>query len=71
MKPYRANSLVFHIVSTVSQGNDIFGDGNIEGAVSEFEKQHNCNFYCEWSGFGLHPFKKEQDGSSGGDDIEQ
>jgi hypothetical protein len=64
-----ANSLAFHIISTVSQGKDIFGDGNIEGAVSEFEKQHSCSYYCEWLGFGLHAFKRQQD-SDGGDDIE-
>ncbi|KAG0693446.1 hypothetical protein DFH29DRAFT_1007288 [Suillus ampliporus] len=54
---------------TVTQGNDIFGDGNIEGAVSEFEQQHSCSYYCEWSGFGLRPFKKQQDSNSG-DDVE-
>ncbi|KAG1888935.1 uncharacterized protein F5891DRAFT_1217110 [Suillus fuscotomentosus] len=48
---------------TVSPGVDIFGDGNMEVAVSEFEKQHICSYYCEWPGFGLHSFAKQADGS--------
>ncbi|KAG0707575.1 hypothetical protein DFH29DRAFT_1076282 [Suillus ampliporus] len=48
---------------TVSPGVDIFGDGNMEAAVSEFEKQHICSYYCKWPGFGLHPFTKQADGS--------
>ncbi|KAG1741219.1 hypothetical protein EDD22DRAFT_786753 [Suillus occidentalis] len=31
-------------------GQDIFGDGNIEVAVTMFEAQHICNDYCEWAG---------------------
>ncbi|KAG1804148.1 hypothetical protein EV424DRAFT_1432813 [Suillus variegatus] len=48
---------------TVSPGVDIFGDGNMEVAVSEFEKQHICSYYCEWPGFGLQSFAKQADGS--------
>lgn len=47
----------------MSQGIDLFGDGNIEVAVSEFEKQHRCSYYCEWPGFGLHRFTTQADGS--------
>ncbi|KAG1741929.1 hypothetical protein EDB19DRAFT_1907705 [Suillus lakei] len=54
---------VFCTLSTVSRGIDIFGDGNMEVAVSEFEKQHICSYYCEWPGFGLRPFAKQADGS--------
>jgi hypothetical protein len=51
----------------VSQGDNIFGDGNIEWAVSKFEEQHSCNEYCEWSSFGLHAFKKwDENGSEDG-----
>ncbi|KAG1904188.1 uncharacterized protein F5891DRAFT_916344, partial [Suillus fuscotomentosus] len=39
--------------SSVSEGQDIFGEGNIEKAVSEFEKHHVCNEFCRWPGFGL------------------
>ncbi|KAG1825148.1 hypothetical protein EV424DRAFT_1287874, partial [Suillus variegatus] len=35
---------------SVSEGEDIFGDGNIEDVVSQFTKKHVCNYYCEWSG---------------------
>ena len=59
--------LVSHYLRSVSQGNDIFGDGNIEGAVSKFEEQHSCNKYCEWSGFGLHAFEKQKE--SGSEDV--
>jgi hypothetical protein len=38
------------MVSSVSGGQDIFGDGNIEVAVTMFEEQHICNDYCEWAG---------------------
>jgi hypothetical protein len=48
----------------VSQGTDIFGDGNIEGAVSKFEEQHGCNKYCEWSGFSLRAFEKQDEKGS-------
>ncbi|KAG1738720.1 hypothetical protein EDB19DRAFT_1636187, partial [Suillus lakei] len=36
--------------------DDIFGGGNIEGIVDEFERKHSCNHYCRWPGFGLKPF---------------
>jgi hypothetical protein len=41
---------------SVSEGGDIFGDGNIEGMVDEFECKHSCNLYCRWPGFGLQLF---------------
>ncbi|KAG1887220.1 hypothetical protein F4604DRAFT_1570992 [Suillus subluteus] len=45
--------------SSVSQGNDIFGEGNIEKAVSEFERRHVCNEFCKWPGFGLEVLRVE------------
>ncbi|KIK73216.1 hypothetical protein PAXRUDRAFT_179000 [Paxillus rubicundulus Ve08.2h10] len=42
---------------SVSDGCDIFGDGNIEMAVDKFEEQHVCNHYCKWEGFGLSEFE--------------
>ncbi|KAG1879968.1 hypothetical protein F4604DRAFT_1922644 [Suillus subluteus] len=42
---------------SVSNGCDIFGEGNIEASVSKFEDQHACNEYCGW--FGLETFVKE------------
>ncbi|KAG1885904.1 uncharacterized protein F5891DRAFT_1201454 [Suillus fuscotomentosus] len=42
---------------SVSDGCDIFGEGNIEASVSKFEDQHACNEYCGW--FGLETFVKE------------
>jgi len=42
--------------SSVSEGKDIFGDGNIEVEVSMFKKNHICNDYCKWRGFGLESF---------------
>jgi hypothetical protein len=41
---------------SVSEGEDIFGEGNIEKAVGLFEEQHVCNYYCRWPGFGLNSF---------------
>ncbi|KAG2090557.1 hypothetical protein BD769DRAFT_1395777 [Suillus cothurnatus] len=41
---------------SVGQGKDLFGEGNIECTVSMFEKQHKCNEFCKWPGFGLAPF---------------
>ncbi|KAG1780113.1 hypothetical protein EV702DRAFT_1277004 [Suillus placidus] len=41
---------------SVGEGKDLFGEGNIECTVSMFEKQHKCNEFCEWPGFGLVPF---------------
>ncbi|KAG1887168.1 hypothetical protein F4604DRAFT_1916981 [Suillus subluteus] len=42
---------------SVSNGCDIFGEGNIEASISKFEDQHACNEYCGW--FGLETFVKE------------
>jgi hypothetical protein len=39
--------------SSVSEGKDVFGEGNIEKAVSEFERRHLCNEFCKWPTFGL------------------
>ncbi|KAG2751396.1 hypothetical protein P692DRAFT_20674039, partial [Suillus brevipes Sb2] len=47
--------LIFFIRS-VGEGMDLFGEGNMECTVSMFEKQHKCNEFCEWRGFGLVPF---------------
>ncbi|KAG1760646.1 hypothetical protein EDD22DRAFT_848322 [Suillus occidentalis] len=41
---------------SVGEGMDLFGEGNMECTVSMFEKQHKCNEFCEWRGFGLVPF---------------
>ncbi|KAG1730994.1 hypothetical protein EDB19DRAFT_1912656 [Suillus lakei] len=42
---------------SVSDGHlDIFGDGNIEMTVSQFEKEHICNKYCKWPAFGLEVY---------------
>ncbi|KIK34342.1 hypothetical protein CY34DRAFT_647113 [Suillus luteus UH-Slu-Lm8-n1] len=41
---------------SVGQGKDLFGEGTMECTVSMFEKQHKCNEFCEWPGFGLVPF---------------
>lgn len=41
---------------SVSDGDDIFGEGNISKAVSEFEKRHICNNFCRWPGFALETF---------------
>ncbi|KAG1887343.1 hypothetical protein F4604DRAFT_1675320 [Suillus subluteus] len=43
-------------IQSVSEGGDVFGDGNIEAMVNEFECKHACNHYCKWPGFGLGPF---------------
>ncbi|KAG1860868.1 hypothetical protein F4604DRAFT_1930184 [Suillus subluteus] len=40
----------------VSEGRDILGDGNMEMTVSQFEKDHVCNKYCEWPAFGLEAY---------------
>ncbi|KAG1896357.1 uncharacterized protein F5891DRAFT_1247366 [Suillus fuscotomentosus] len=47
----------------VSNGKDVFGDGNIERAVSAFEQKHNCNNYCKWSGFKLELYKAAEIGT--------
>lgn len=44
------------LIRSVGQGKDLFGEGNMECTVSMFEKQHKCNEFCEWPGFGLVPF---------------
>jgi len=44
---------------SVSNGFDIFGDGNIAESISNFETQHACNKYCKWPAFGLKAFVKE------------
>ncbi|KAG1759229.1 hypothetical protein EDD22DRAFT_782831, partial [Suillus occidentalis] len=41
---------------SVSDSDDIFGEGNISKAVSEFEKCHICNNFCRWPGFALETF---------------
>ncbi|KAG1864857.1 hypothetical protein F4604DRAFT_1928669 [Suillus subluteus] len=41
---------------SISEGGDVFGDGNIEAMVNKFECKHACNHYCKWPGFGLQPF---------------
>ncbi|KAG2153623.1 uncharacterized protein EDB93DRAFT_1082168 [Suillus bovinus] len=46
-------------ILTHPNGSDIFGEGNIEVAVSQFEDQHACNEYCKWPGFGLEAFVTE------------
>jgi hypothetical protein len=46
---------------SVSEGNDIFGEGNIEKAVSEFEERHVCNDYCRWEGFALKAFEHDNE----------
>lgn len=37
---------------SISDGQDILGEGNIEVAAvtAIFEVQHVCNDYCEWTG---------------------
>ncbi|KAG1773282.1 hypothetical protein EV702DRAFT_1131336 [Suillus placidus] len=47
----------------VNNGKDVFGDGNIERAVSTFEKEHNCNKYCKWSGFKLKIYEAAKRGT--------
>ncbi|KAG2342758.1 hypothetical protein BDR05DRAFT_1000732 [Suillus weaverae] len=44
---------------SVSKGEDLFGARNIECTVRMFEKQHKCNKFCRWSGFGLEPFVEQ------------
>ncbi|KAG1830417.1 hypothetical protein EV424DRAFT_1315609 [Suillus variegatus] len=41
--------------------DNIFGDGNIERAVSMFKKEHNCNKFCKWSGFKLKIYEAEME----------
>jgi hypothetical protein len=42
--------------SSVGDGNDLFGDGNIASMVDDFETKHVCNYYCKWPGFGLEVY---------------
>jgi hypothetical protein len=49
--------------SLVNNGKDIFGDGNIECAVSMFKQGHNCNKYCKWSGFKLKVYEVAKRGT--------
>ncbi|KAG1833589.1 hypothetical protein F4604DRAFT_1605331, partial [Suillus subluteus] len=48
-----------HPYVTVNGGKNMFGDGNIEVSVSKFEREHICNKFCRWSGFGLKSFEAE------------
>jgi hypothetical protein len=48
--------MTFFLDRSVNDGDDVFGGGNIEGIVDEFERKHSCNLYCRWPGFGLKPF---------------
>lgn len=47
----------------VSQGQILFGDGNLEHGVTVFEDQHVCNKFCKWPGFNLEPFGKGAGGA--------
>ncbi|KIK37538.1 hypothetical protein CY34DRAFT_92565, partial [Suillus luteus UH-Slu-Lm8-n1] len=47
----------------VNNGKDVFGDGNIERAVSTFKQEHNCNKYCKWSGFKLKVYEAAKRGA--------
>ncbi|KAG1883961.1 hypothetical protein F4604DRAFT_1919768 [Suillus subluteus] len=56
--PYMIFASAFQVLliedrRSVNKGKDVFGDGNIEQAVSMFEQAHHCNNYCQWSGFKL------------------
>ncbi|KAI6115137.1 hypothetical protein EDD16DRAFT_1551096 [Pisolithus croceorrhizus] len=50
---------------TVGRGKDIFGEGNLEIGVKLFEKEHVCNAFCKWPGFGLKPFRDGSETSGG------
>jgi hypothetical protein len=47
---------LMYLDRSVSEGHDIFGDGNMEMTMSQFEKDHVCNKYCEWPAFGLEAY---------------
>lgn len=51
--------LIIFFTRSVGEGEDIFGDGNIECTVRMFEKQHKCNKFCKWPGFGLEAFVEQ------------
>ena len=44
----------------MSEGEALFGDGNVETGVVLFEKQHCCNRYCLWPGVGLDVFGRSR-----------
>jgi hypothetical protein len=50
------NSDVAKLFRSVSERDIMFGKGGFKKAVSLFEEQHVCNYYCEWPGFGLDCF---------------
>ncbi|KAI5983654.1 hypothetical protein EDD15DRAFT_2376184 [Pisolithus albus] len=41
---------------SVGDGSDVFSEGNVESTVASFEKNHECNRFCSWPGFGLKEF---------------
>lgn len=43
-------------LTSISEGCDIFGDRNTKMTVSQFEKDHIYNKYCEWPVFGLEAY---------------
>ncbi|KAG1767515.1 hypothetical protein EDD22DRAFT_844472 [Suillus occidentalis] len=43
---YQDPQILTHL--SVNDGDDVFGGGNIEGIVDEFECKHSCNLYCRW-----------------------
>ncbi|KAF9232882.1 hypothetical protein BU15DRAFT_67057 [Melanogaster broomeanus] len=46
---------------SVGEGRNLFGDGNLEIGVRLFEKEHACNKFCKWLGFGLEGFGDKDD----------
>lgn len=42
--------------SSVNEGIDLFGDGNIASVVDDFKARHLCNHYCKWPGFELEVY---------------
>ncbi|KAI6032478.1 hypothetical protein EDC04DRAFT_2571972, partial [Pisolithus marmoratus] len=43
--------------SSVSDGLDVFSEGNVESTITSFEKCHECNQFCKWLGFSLNGFR--------------
>ncbi|KIM57534.1 hypothetical protein SCLCIDRAFT_130309 [Scleroderma citrinum Foug A] len=43
---------------SVGRGQRLFSDGNVQKGVELFKKQHVCNKFCEWAGFGLSSFRQ-------------
>ncbi|KAJ8589803.1 hypothetical protein M405DRAFT_861884 [Rhizopogon salebrosus TDB-379] len=41
------------------EGDNTFGEGNVEKAVDLPEEQHVRNYYYEWPGFGLDCFARK------------